>query len=172
MFYLKLPWYNYSLIFSQETNIITDYDYSTEAPIFDKCHIFTIKWSIMKLFFLSVAVWWMKHRIYTAPHLRVSAYVCYILNYMSHNMNSPPQPFVNLNIIFTTTRWVTVWWRWRCFAINRTLTPVLHFRSDAQRSNKQKERKKLELERQVFNADHFSASEEAGFPSSLVRHGS
>ena len=126
----------------------------------------------MELFFLSVAVWWMKHRIYTAPHLRVSAYVCYILNYMSHNMNSPPQPFVNLNIIFTTTRWVTVWWRWRCFAITRTLTPVLHFRSDAQRSNKQKERKKLELERQVFNADHFSASEEAGFPSSLVRHGS
>ena len=56
--------------------------------------------------------------------------------------------------------------------MNRTLTPVLHFRSDAQRSNKQKERKKLELERQVFNADHFSASEEAGFPSSLVRHGS
>ena len=91
------------------------HDYSTEAPIFDKCHIFTIKWSIMKLFFLSLAVWWMKHRIYTAPHLRVSAFVCYILNYiiMSHNMNSPPQPFVNLNIKFTTTGWVTVWWRWR-----------------------------------------------------------
>lgn len=64
-------------------------DYGTEAPIFDKCHIFTIKWSIMKLFFLSVAVWWMKPRIYTAPHLRTPAFVCYILNYMSHNMNSP-----------------------------------------------------------------------------------
>ena len=42
----------------------------------------------------------------------------------------------------------------------------LKCRSDAQRSNKQKERKKLELERQVFNADHFA--EDGGFPSSLV----
>ena len=39
-------------------------------------------------------------------------------------------------------------------------------RSDAQRSVKQKERKKQELERQVFSGDHFS--EEGGFPSSLV----
>lgn len=42
----------------------------------------------------------------------------------------------------------------------------LIYRSDAQRSNKQKERKKQELERQVYNADHFA--EEAGFPTSLV----
>ena len=39
------------------------------------------------------------------------------------------------------------------------------FRSDAQRSVKQKERKKQELERQVFNGDGY---EEGGFPMSMV----
>ena len=39
------------------------------------------------------------------------------------------------------------------------------FRSDAQRSVKQKERKKQELERQVFNGDSY---EEGGFPVSMV----
>ena len=52
--------------------------------------------------------------------------------------------------------------------INSRLRFLLNliYRSDAQRSNKQKERKKQELERQVYNADHFA--EEAGFPTSLV----
>ena len=42
----------------------------------------------------------------------------------------------------------------------------LNFRSDAQRSVKQKERKKQELERQVFNGEGY---DDGGFPVSMVR---